>query len=175
VGRYLEGDMSAFETLMSRHERQVYGLCLRFVRNRDDALDLTQEIFIKAFENLNSFRGQARFRTWIYRVAVNHCINHVRKNSKHFVEVEESTLAVDPSAHRRLLEEERREIVRTLVESLPPKQKAILQLRMNQNLSYEEIAEILGRSVSTVKSSIFFALGKLRKMVDERRALGQNL
>jgi RNA polymerase sigma-70 factor (ECF subfamily) len=175
VGRYLDGDMSAFETLMSRHERQVYGLCLRFVKNRDDALDLTQEVFIKAFESLGAFRGQARFRTWVYRIAVNHCINHVRKHSKHFVEVEESTLSVSPCPDRRILEDQRREIVRELVEALPPKQKAILQLRMNENLSYEEIAGILGRSVSTVKSSIFFALDKLQKMVEERRRQGQRL
>jgi len=175
VGRYLDGDMSAFDELMTRHERQVYGLCLRFVRNREDALDLTQEVFIKAFENLGSFRGDARFRTWIYRVAVNHCLNHVKKHSQNFVEVGEATATVSPSVHRELLDEERRALVRGMVEALPPKQKAILELRMNENLSYEEIARILGRSVSTVKSSVFFALTKLKRMVEERRAQGQSL
>jgi len=175
VARYLLGDMEAFDVLMSRHERRVFGLCLRFVRNQDDALDLTQEVFIKAFEKLPSFRGDARFRTWIYRIAVNHCINHVKKHSKHFVEVEEGTLSVTPSVDRDLLEEERREIVRELIEFLPPKQKTILQLRMNEGLSYDEIARILGRSVSTIKSSVFFALTKLRKMIDDRKAQGQSL
>jgi RNA polymerase sigma-70 factor (ECF subfamily) len=170
VARYLDGDMTAFDALMSRHERRIYGLCLRFVRNHDDALDLTQEVFIKTFEKLASFRGDARFSTWIYRIAVNHAINHVKKNSKAFVEVDEATATVEPSVHRTLLEEERREIVSVLMEELPPKQKAILELRMNQNLSYEEIARILGRSVSTIKSSVFFALTKLRKMVEEGKA-----
>jgi RNA polymerase sigma-70 factor (ECF subfamily) len=174
VGRYLDGDMSAFDTLMARHERQIYGLCLRFVRNHEDARDLTQDVFIKAFENLTSFRGDARFKTWVYRIAVNHCLNHVKKHSKHFVEVHEGTLTVDPSVHRRLLEEERRDIVKGLIQKLPPRQRVIMELRMNDNLGYEEIASILGRSVSTIKSSVFFALNKLRKMIDDGRAAGQS-
>lgn len=173
VDRYLAGEMSAFDALMARHERHVYGLCLRFSRNHEDAMDLTQEVFIKAFEKLTSFRGDARFKTWIYRVAVNHCLNHVKKNSRQFVAVGEETLTVKPSVHAELLEEERRKIARELIQNLPPKQRAIMELRMNENLSYEEIAGILGRSVSTVKSSVFFALNKLRKMVDDLRAGGQ--
>ena len=73
VQRYLAGDVLAFDELMTRHERSVYRLCFRFVKKRDDAMDLTQDVFIKAFENLAAFRGDARFKTWIYRVAVNHC------------------------------------------------------------------------------------------------------
>ena len=77
VARYLDGDLVAFDELMTHHERQIYRLCYRFVRNHDDAMDLTQDVFLKAFEKLPSFRGDARFKTWIYRVAVNHCLNHV--------------------------------------------------------------------------------------------------
>ena len=173
VTRYLAGDMVAFDELMIRHERQVYRLCFRFVRHHEDAMDLTQEVFIKAFENLRAFRGDARFKTWLYRVAVNHCLNHVKKHSREFVEVDENLGSVDPAIHNQLLKKERREIVRGLMERLPPKQKAILQLRMNDNLSYEEIAGIVGRSVSTVKSSVFFALNKLRKMAQGAGANSQ--
>ncbi len=173
VSRYLSGDMVAFDELMTRHERQIYRLCFRFVKNPEDAMDLTQEVFIKAFEKLTAFRGDARFKTWLYRVAVNHCLNHVKKNSREFVEVNESIGSVGPSSHNRLLERERRDIVRQLMRNLPPKQKAILELRMNDNLSYEEIVGILGRSVSTIKSSVFFALTKLKKMVAQQTAAGQ--
>ena len=172
VSRYLAGHMGAFDELMTRHERAVFRLCFRFVKNREDAMDLTQEVFIKAFEKLTAFRGDARFKTWLYRVAVNHCLNHVKKNSREFVEVDESIGSVKPSFHNKLLEKERRAIVRKLMVKLPPKQKAILELRMNDNLSYEEIAEILGRSVSTIKSSVFFALTKLKKMVQQQSAAG---
>ena len=172
VSRYLAGHMAAFDELMTRHERAVFRLCFRFVKNREDAMDLTQEVFIKAFEKLTAFRGDARFKTWLYRVAVNHCLNHVKKNSREFVEVDESIGSVKPSFHNKLLEKERRAIVRKLMVKLPPKQKAILELRMNDNLSYEEIAGILGRSVSTIKSSVFFALTKLKKMVQQQSAAG---
>ena len=165
--------MVAFDELMTRHERQIYRLCFRFVKNPEDAMDLTQEVFIKAFEKLTAFRRDARFKTWLYRVAVNHCLNHVKKNSREFVEVNESIGSVGPSSHNRLLERERRDIVRQLMRNLPPEQKAILELRMNDNLSYEEIAGILGRSVSTIKSSVFFALTKLKKMVAQQAAAGQ--
>ena len=171
VRSYLAGDMLAFDELMTRHERQVFRLCFRFVKNREDALDLTQEVFIKAFENLSAFRGDARFKTWVYRVTVNHCLNRVKKHAREFVEVTESIGRVHPAGHNRLLERERRDIVRDLMQYLPPKQKAILELRMNDNLSYEEIAGILDRSVSTIKSSVFFALTKLKKMVQQQAAL----
>lgn len=173
VERYLAGDMVAFDELMSTYERQIYRLCFRFVRNQDDALDLTQEVFIKAFEHLPSFRGDARVKTWLYRVTVNHCLNYVKKNSREFVEVTESIGKVTPSVHSRLLEDERRELVKGMIEHLPPKQKAILKLRMNDNLSYEEIAGILGRSVSTIKSSVFFALAKLKKMARQHTSNGR--
>ena len=155
VSRYLAGNMVAFDELMTRHQRAVYSLCFRFVKTREDAMDLTQEVFIKAFENLRAFRGDARFKTWLYRVAVNHCLNHVKKNSREFVEVDESIGSVKPHFHNRLLEKERRAIVRELMVNLPPKQKAILELRMKDNLSYKEIAGILGCTVSTIKSSVF--------------------
>ena len=85
----------------------------------------------------------------------------------------ESIGKVIPSIHSRLLEDERREIVKGMIEHLPPKQKAILKLRMNDNLSYEEIAGILGRSVSTIKSSVFFALTKLKKMARQHTSNGR--
>ena len=175
VGRYLAGDVLAFDTLMTRHERAVFRLCFRFVKNQDDALDLTQEVFIKAFENLAAFRGDARFKTWIYRVAVNHCLNHVKKNSREFVEVTDAIGSVPASSHRELLENERRELVRDMIDCLPPRQKAILELRMYENLSYEEIAKTVDRSVSTVKSSVFFALAKLKKLVRQSALTGKPL
>jgi RNA polymerase sigma-70 factor, ECF subfamily len=165
VDRYLAGDMSAFDELMIRHERQIYRVCYRFVENREDAMDLAQEVFIKAFEHLAAFRRESSVKTWLYRIAMNHCINHVKKRSQEFVEVTENTGSVPASVHSQLEEREQREYFRTLIKQLPPKQKAILELRINEHLSYEEIAKISGRSVSTIKASVFFALEKLRKLV----------
>lgn len=167
VERYLSGDMSAFDELMIRYERQIYRVCYRFVDNREDAMDLTQEVFIKAFEHLTSFRQESSLKTWLYRIAINHCINHVKKHSQEFVEVSEYTGTFHPSVQKQLEESEQRAHFRRMVKHLPPKQKAILELRINEQLSYEEIARISGRSVSTIKASVFFALEKLRKFVKD--------
>src|SRR5262245_8856463 len=167
VDRYLAGDMTAFDELMIRYERQIYRICYRFVENRDDALDLAQEVFIKAFEHLPGFRKESSLKTWLYRIAMNHCINHVKKHSQEFVEVNEYTGSIRASVQSELEEREKREHFRRLVKQLPPKQKAILELRINEQLSYEEIAKISGRSVSTIKASVFFALEKLRKLVKD--------
>jgi RNA polymerase sigma-70 factor (ECF subfamily) len=167
VDRYLAGDMTAFDELMIRYERQIYRVCYRFVENRDDAMDLAQDVFIKAFEHLGSFRRESSLKTWLYRIAMNHCINHVKKHSQEFVEVTETTGSLGASVHLQLEDREEREQFRRLVRQLPPKQKAILELRINEQLSYDEIAKISGRSVSTIKASVFFALEKLRKLVKD--------
>ena len=98
---------------------------------------------------------------------MNHCLNHVKKAHPIFVPVDESTKKVEPSIQAEILEKERREIVRKLLHRLPPRQKVILELRMNENLTYNEIADILNRSVSTIKSTVFFAIAKLNKMVNQ--------
>src|SRR5215472_3782100 len=128
VDRYLTGDVAAFDELMIRYERQIYRVCYRFVENRDDAMDLAQEVFIKAFEHLPSFRRESSLKTWLYRIAMNHCINHVKKNVREFVEVTEYTGSVRPSIQSDLEERERRAQFRRMVKYLPPKQKAIVEM-----------------------------------------------
>jgi RNA polymerase sigma-70 factor (ECF subfamily) len=167
VEKYFNGNTAAFDEIMIRYERQIYRVCYRFVANRDDALDLAQDVFVKAFEHLPTFRRESTFKTWLYRIAINHCLNHVKKHSQQFIEVTELTASVRPAIQHQLEHEEQREHFRRLVKRLPPKQKAILELRINEQLSYEEIAQISGRSVSTIKASVFFALEKLRKLVKD--------
>lgn len=167
VERYANGDMTAFDELMIRYERQIYRLCYRFTSNADDARDLAQEVFIKAFEHLAGFRKESSLKTWLYRIATNHCINHVKSNSQQFVEVTETVRQTTATAQLELEEKEQREHFRLMVKRLPPKQRAILELRIHEQLSYEEIATMSNRSVSTIKASVFFALEKLRKLVKE--------
>src|SRR5436309_6542597 len=167
VERYLAGDTAAFDEIMLRYERQIYRVCYRFVDNREDAMDLAQEVFVKAFEHLASFRRESSLKTWLYRIAMNHCINHVKKHHQEFLEVTEYTGSIRASAQSLLEDREQREHFRRMVKQLPPKQKAILELRINEQLSYEEIAKISGRSISTIKASVFFALEKLRKLVKD--------
>jgi RNA polymerase sigma-70 factor (ECF subfamily) len=167
IERYISGDMTAFDELMIRYERQIYRLCYRFTSNTDDARDLAQEVFIKAFEHLADFRKESSLKTWLYRIATNHCINHVKSNNQQFVEVTETVRQTSATAQIELEEKEQREHFRLMVKKLPPKQRAILELRIHEQLSYEEIATLSNRSVSTIKASVFFALEKLRKLVKE--------
>jgi len=167
VERYLGGDLTAFDEIMIRYERQIYRLCYRFTSNADDARDLAQDVFIKAFENLASFRKESSLKTWLYRIATNHCINHVKANTRQFVEVTESMKQTRATALGGLEDREQRDHFRHMVTKLPPKQRAILELRIHEQLSYEEIATMSNRSVSTIKASVFFALEKLRKLVKE--------
>jgi RNA polymerase sigma-70 factor (ECF subfamily) len=170
VERYFKGDTAAFDEIMIRYERQIYRVCYRFVENREDAMDLAQDVFVKAFEHLPTFRRESTLKTWLYRIAINHCLNHVKKNTQQFVEVTEFTASIRPAIQHQLEHEEQKKHFRRLVKRLPPKQKAILELRINEQLSYEEIAQISGRSVSTIKASVFFALEKLRKLVKDPSA-----
>src|SRR6201997_5271155 len=123
VERYLAGDTTAFDEIMIRYERQIYRVCYRFVENREDAMDLAQDVFVKVFEHLPTFRRESTLKTWLYRIAINHCLNHVKKNSQQFVEVTEFTASVRPAIQHHLEHEEQREHFRRLVKQLPPKQK----------------------------------------------------
>src|SRR5262245_54470656 len=174
VERYLAGDVTAFDEIMIRYERQIYRVCYRFVENRDDAKDLAQDVFIKAFEHLSSFRRESSLKNWLYRIAINHCVNHVKKHSQEFVEVTEYTGCLFPSVQTQLEQLEKLDHIRHMMKCLPPKQKAILELRINEQLRYEEIARIFGRSVSTMKASVFYALKKLKELAkDPSKCRGQ--
>src|SRR5436853_7941417 len=105
IERYFAGDTTAFDEIMIRYERQIYRVCYRFVENREDAMDLAQEVFIKAFEHLASFRRESSVKTWLYRIAMNHCINHVKKNAREFVEITDTDGSVKPSVQKSLEEQ----------------------------------------------------------------------
>lgn len=167
VAACLEGDHDAFTTLVARHRRTVYQVCYRFVNNHEDASDLSQETFVRAWKGLANFKGQSTLATWLYRIAVNACLN--RLSVKKF-EVE--PLGIDRFVDTRtedpqggLLREERAAAVRRAIAALPEKQRATLILRTYHDLSHQEIADILGSSVGAVKANFFHALANLKKLL----------
>ena len=117
VGHYLDGDRTAFDELMIRYQRRIYRVCYRFVENREDAMDLAQDVFIKAFQNLPTFRRECSLKTWLYRIAFNHCINHVKKHSQEFVEVNEYSGYLYPSIHTQLEQLEKFDRFRQMMKS----------------------------------------------------------
>jgi len=166
----LAGRSGAFDLIVERHRRPVYQLCYRFVGNHEDASDLSQEVFLRAYRGLDAFRGGSSLGTWLYRIGVNLCLNRVsRKTSP--TETLDARQHVDTrseSASERVLREERGVQVRRAIAALPPKQRATLVLRMYHELSHEEIAGVLGSSVGAVKANFFHALGNLKKQLRER-------
>jgi RNA polymerase sigma-70 factor (ECF subfamily) len=160
------GEREAFDLLVERYQRDVYRLCYRYLGNHEDANDMAQEAFLKAYRGLGSFRGESAFSTWLYRIAVNACLNF-RAARKLGDELPEDLPDRRPATSERLVEEEKQERVRAAVARLPEKQRATLILKVYHDLTHEEVAKILGSTVGTVKANLFHALGNLRKLVTE--------
>lgn len=169
VNACLAGRIEAFDVVVTRHQRAVYQLCVRFVRRHEDAADLTQEVFLRAYRGLRRFRGDANLSTWLYRIGVNVCLNHLsaRRAPETTLDAAPQLAAAgeDPSASLARLREGAR--VRAAVARLPRKQRATLILRVYQELSHREIALALGTTVGAVKANFFHALGNLRKLLAE--------
>jgi RNA polymerase sigma-70 factor (ECF subfamily) len=159
------GDRAAFDRLVERHQREIYRLCFRYVNNHEDANDLAQDSFVKAYKAIGRFRGDSAFSTWLYRIAVNTCLNF--RSARRIAQEELSETLADPGAPvvQTMQEREQSEQVREAVARLPEKQRATLILKVYHDLTHEEVAGILGSSVGTVKANLFHAVGNLRKML----------
>lgn len=164
----LAGRREAFDIIVERHRRAVYHLCYRFVGNHEDASDLSQETFVKAWRGLQGFKQEAALSTWLYRIAVNTCLNRVQAKALPTEALEGDqfvdTTTDDPSAG--LLRDERARAVRQAIAKLPNRQRATLILRSYQDLSHREIADVLGSSVGAVKANFFHALANLKKILE---------
>jgi len=179
------GIEDAYEELIERYEQQLYGMTYRLLGNQTDAADVVQEVFLKVFRTINSFREQSSLRTWIYRIAVNEAHNHRRWFARHCrceVSMEEegedrlSPLAytADPgrSPYDQAVDSENRSLIERALTKVNPVFRTAVVLRDIQNLSYEEIAEILQVSLGTVKSRILRGREALRREITERPDTG---
>jgi RNA polymerase sigma-70 factor, ECF subfamily len=172
VNACLANQPGAFDLIVERHRRSVYQLCYRFVGNHEDASDLSQDVFVRAFRGLRSFRGQSSIATWLYRIGVNVCLNRVSAKTTlgKLTEPIDDRQFVDAgaeSASDQLLKEERAAHVRAAIAQLPPTQRATLILRTYHEMSHQEIAGVLGSSVGAVKANFFHALANLKKLLGE--------
>ena len=168
VAACLAGQAGAFDLIVERHRRPVYQLCYRYVANHDDASDLAQDVFLRAYRGLKTFRGRSSLATWLYRIAVNVCLNRVTAKAPQTESIDGHQF-VDvglESASDAILKEERAARVRDAIAQLPPKQRSTLILRMYHEMSHQEIADALGSSVGAVKANFFHALGNLRKLLE---------
>lgn len=160
-----QGEREAFDRLVERYQRDVYRLCYRYVNNHQDANDMAQDVFLKAYRAIGRFRGDSAFSTWLYRIAVNTCLNFRAARRLPQDELSDQIADRGASAAERLHQAERSAEVRRAVSRLPEKQRATLILKIYQDLTHEEVAGILGSSVGTVKANLFHALANLRKLL----------
>jgi len=172
IRRVLDGDVNAFEELVNAYETKVYNLALQMVGNKQDAQDVTQEAFIKAYNSLSSFRGDSKFSVWLYRIVSNMCVDYLRKKKKRGTfslsmedddgeDIQLDLPDLSQSPEEILQQKLTQDAVRRGLASLPPDSRQILLLREIQGLSYEEIGKALGLEIGTVKSRIFRARKKL--------------
>jgi RNA polymerase sigma-70 factor, ECF subfamily len=170
VAAFLAGRREAFDVIVERHRRNVYQICYRFVGNHEDAADLAQDVFVRAFKGLRKFKGDASLGTWLYRVSVNASLNRVavKRPMTEPIEVAQHVDAREEDPLGLVLREERAVRVRAAIQQLPPKQRATLMLRVYQDLTHEEISRILGSSVGAVKANFFHALNNLKRLLGKR-------
>jgi RNA polymerase sigma-70 factor (ECF subfamily) len=166
VDACLAGHRDAFAPIVQRYQRQVYHVCYRFTGNHADAADLAQDVFVRAYRGLRGFRGASSIHTWLYRIAVNVCLNHGAPRTPRPTPLAGRDVAAEMEMPDSALERgERAAQVRAAILRLPPKQRATLILRVYHDLPHQEIAGILGSSVGAVKANFFYALTNLRKML----------
>jgi RNA polymerase sigma-70 factor (ECF subfamily) len=167
VAASLAGHPGAFDLIVERHRRTVYQLCYRFVGNHEDASDLSQDVFLRAFRGLRNFKGQSSLGTWLYRIGVNVCLNRISAKAPVNEPIEKHQYMDDnaESPSDRMLRGERALQVRAAITRLPRKQRAALILRMYHDMSHQEIADTLGSSVGAVKANVFHALQNLKKLL----------
>jgi RNA polymerase sigma-70 factor (ECF subfamily) len=169
-----EGNTEAFSALVAMHKTKIFNLAFGLTRDREVSDDLTQDVFIKAWTSLGSFRGRSEFGTWLYRIAVNRVRDEQRKRKRAWKEVsleETGERAAEPSAdpspeEAERIEEEKRALVREAIATLPKKHQVVLALRDIEGLSYEEISSVLKLPPGTVESRLHRARKKLREKLE---------
>ena len=177
VRSFKAGNKAAFDTLVLKHKDRIFNLCFRFLGDYQEANDLAQEVFVKAYRSLRAFRFESAFGTWLYRIAVNTCKNKVKSSdyryakkmvhldnpgamkAAHSPEIRDET----PSPLAELERKERMKLIQRAIESLPPEQKMVVILRDIQGLPYDDIADITGYGLGTVKSRLSRARLELRR------------
>ncbi len=171
VRECLAGDPQAFAALVEQYEKPVYNVALRMLRNSDDARDIAQTVFMKAYQNLANYDPQYKFYSWIYRMAINESLNILRVRGRNAGPVDERIPEEGAGPSELLAEDQTREAVLDAVERLKPEHRAVIVLRYFVDRNYEDMGEILGIDAKTVKSRLYTARQLLKDQLSSRGAL----
>ena len=170
--RFRTGDRSAFDQLVRKHQKGVWRVVRRYV-NDADAKDVTQQVFVRAFKGLAAFRGAATVRSWLYRIAINCALSWIRDHKREQPsEIAEDSLTAMPVAPGQIATNQDGVRLRAAILQLPPKQKLVLELRVFDDLSFKEVAELAECSENTAKVNFHYAVKKLREILGGNDARG---
>lgn len=173
IQEFNEGNEQAYNQLVLRYKEKIYWIVRRMIPDHDDADDITQSVFIKAYQSLRSFKGDSSFYTWIYRIAINLSLNEIRRKKIHKI------FSIDDAIHQisstddqpieTMMKEERTRLIKSAIDQLPEKQKKVFLLRYYEELPYDEIAKILHTSVGGLKANYFHAVKKIGEHLKNER------
>jgi RNA polymerase sigma-70 factor (ECF subfamily) len=166
VARAQEGDLPAFEELVRKYQREIYNLACRLVQDPEEAKDMAQQTFMQAYIHIREFRGQSQFRTWLFRIAINQCYNFFKTKKKFGDPVDSQELVIvaeDHNPQEGLMAAEDKSRLYAALERLPAKQRAVLTLKLEQGLSYQEISKELGGTAGAARVNFCQAVKTLKK------------
>ncbi len=181
--RAKKGDVDAFEQLIEKYQKKVYNIALKMLGNKEDAYDMSQEVFIRVYRSIDKFKEQASLSTWIYKITTNVCLDEIRRRKNRFTVSIDDDMELNDSKVKRQIEydgpspeiiveeNELREIINKSIQQLPEQYRVVTILRDIQGFSYEEIANILDVPQGTVKSRINRARAMLRDILYEKKEL----
>ena len=169
ISSFLNGDKTAFNFIVRKYQKKVYLITRKMVLDHDDADDITQEVFLKIYRSLGDFRGDSKFFTYIYKIAVNYSLNHLNRNKKILSRKSDIDNAFisseDKIADELMISKDRTKLIEEAIDTLPAQQRAVFNMRYYDNLSYEDISNILNKSVGGMKANYFHAIKRLEKFL----------
>jgi len=169
VAELKKGHQIAFNELVRRYQERVYWIARRMVGNHDDADDIAQEVFIKVYHSIDDFREESNFYTWIYRIAINTCINFLRKRKVeeliHFNDLVVPLISREEQPDEAIEKSENSTLIEKAIQRLPEKQRQVFIMRYYDELPYEEMAKILKKSVGGLKANYFHAVRKIKEFM----------
>jgi RNA polymerase sigma-70 factor (ECF subfamily) len=172
IERYGAGEREAFDELVRKYQKPLYSLLYRMVSSHEDASDILQKTFVKAFTGLSGFERRSSFKTWLYQIAINLAKNLYRDRARaEHVPIDDVVIRRDPKTLETLINKEQKDLLRSALAGLPEKQRLTLLLRTQENKKFEEIADIMKCSVGASKANYHHAVRKLKGMLGEKAAM----
>jgi RNA polymerase sigma-70 factor (ECF subfamily) len=181
IQKILNGEKDAFSQIVNKYQNALYGIIFKMINNKDEADDIVQETFMKAFSSIQTFDEKYSFATWLFKIGTNNCIDHLRKRKINSISVNavlpneegESSFELPDltyEADRSIIEEQKKKLIEDAINSLPEKYAIIIQMRHQEDKTYEQISKELNMPIGTVKAHIFRAREMLNKYLKDKKA-----